>query len=196
MSSSAEEARGTAGNLSPATRPRKDRVRLELHVLGTDDSGSDDHFSSERRGTPHETTEGRDRGDTTRSDHPDHLHREAASAGATRRSGRAGSTPRGGEATRSNAAVLARGVGHGIATRGVNGIRQAGKARRRRSRGRRSIRGEGGLRSRRLTVGKRTGGRTGRRGKPLRIGGGEIGRRGPEWRCRVRVYVMPVSGVY
>ena len=73
---------------------------------------------------------------------------------------------------------------------------QTGKARRRRSRGRRSIRGEGGLRSRRLTVGKRTGGRTGRRGEPLRMGGGEIGRRGPEWRCRVRVYVMPVSGVY
>ena len=73
---------------------------------------------------------------------------------------------------------------------------QTGKARRRRSRGRRSIRGEGGLRSRRLTVGKRTGGRTGRRGEPLRMGGGEIGRRGPEWRCRVRVYVMLVSGVY
>ena len=73
MSSSAEEARGTAGNLSPATKPQ-DRVRLNIHVLGTDDSGSDDHLSSERRGTPHDTTEGRDRGDTTRSDHPDHLH--------------------------------------------------------------------------------------------------------------------------
>ena len=75
MSSSAEEARDTAGNLSPATKPQ-DRVRLNIHVLGTDDSGSDDHLSSERRGTPHETPEGLDRGDTTRSDHPDHLHME------------------------------------------------------------------------------------------------------------------------
>jgi len=49
MSSSDEEARGTAGNLSPATKPRKDRVRLELHLLGTEDSGSDDHLSSEGR---------------------------------------------------------------------------------------------------------------------------------------------------
>ena len=74
MSSSAEEARDTAGNLSPATKPQ-DRVRLNIHVLGTDDSGSDDHHSSERRGTPHETPEGLDRGDTTRSDRTDHLHK-------------------------------------------------------------------------------------------------------------------------
>ena len=74
MSSSDEEARGTAGNLSPATRPRKDRVRLELHVLGTEDSGSDDYLSSERRGTPHDTTEGRGQDHSTRSDHSDHHH--------------------------------------------------------------------------------------------------------------------------
>ena len=73
MSSSAEEARDTAGNLSPATKPQ-DRVRLNIHVLGTDDSGSDDHLSSERRGTPHETPEGLDRGDTTRSDHSHPYH--------------------------------------------------------------------------------------------------------------------------
>ena len=36
-------------------------------------------------------------------------------------------TPRGGEATRPNAAAFARGVGHGIAARGVNGIRQRGR---------------------------------------------------------------------
>ena len=73
MSSSAEEARDTAGNLSPATKPQ-DRVRLNIHVLGTEDSGSDDYLSSERRGTPHDTPEGLDRGDTTRSDRTDHLH--------------------------------------------------------------------------------------------------------------------------
>ena len=28
------------------------------------------------------------------------------------------------------------------------------------------------------------------------MGGGEIGRRSPEWRCRVRVYVMLVSSVW
>ena len=28
------------------------------------------------------------------------------------------------------------------------------------------------------------------------MGGGEIGRRSPEWRCRVRVYVMLVSRVW
>ena len=50
--------------------------------------------------------------------------RETADAGAIRRLGRAGPTSRGGEATRPNAAALARGVGHGIATRGVNGNRQ------------------------------------------------------------------------
>jgi len=50
--------------------------------------------------------------------------RETADAGAIRRPGRAGPTSRGGEATRPSAAALARGVGHGIAARGVNGIRQ------------------------------------------------------------------------
>ena len=45
-----------------------------LTHAGHRSSGSDDHLSSERRGTPHETPEGLDRGDTTRSDHPDHLH--------------------------------------------------------------------------------------------------------------------------
>jgi len=75
MSSSDEEARGTAGNLSPATKPRKDRVRLELHLLDTEDSGSDDHLSSERRGTPRDATEGRDQDHSTRSDHSDPHHK-------------------------------------------------------------------------------------------------------------------------
>ena len=50
--------------------------------------------------------------------------RETADASAIRRPGRAGPTPRGGEATRPNAAAFARGVGRGIAEGGVNGVRQ------------------------------------------------------------------------
>ena len=84
MSSSDEEARGTAGNLSPATKPRKDRVRLELHLLDTEDSGSDDHLSSERRGTPHDATEGLDQDHSTRSDHSDPHHTTLGRLGTMR----------------------------------------------------------------------------------------------------------------
>ena len=77
MSASDEEARGVAGILSPATKPR-DRVRLDIHLLDTDSSGSDADLSStsERRGTPHETTEGLDQ-DSPRSDHSNHHHTHA-----------------------------------------------------------------------------------------------------------------------
>ena len=73
MSASDEEARGVAGITSPATKPR-DRVRLDIHLLGTNSSGSDDDLSAtERRGTPHDTSEGLDQ-DSPRSDHSNHHH--------------------------------------------------------------------------------------------------------------------------
>ena len=50
--------------------------------------------------------------------------RETTVAGATRRPRRAGPTPRGGKLVRPNAAVLARGVGRGIAGGGDNKIWQ------------------------------------------------------------------------
>ena len=47
---------------------------VEEVSLYTDASGSDDHLSSERRGTPHDTTEGLDQEHSTRSDHLLHRH--------------------------------------------------------------------------------------------------------------------------
>ena len=74
MSSSEEEVRPIAGVPSPATNAQ-DRVRLTIHCLAEHrSSGSDDHLSSEGRGTPHDTTEGLDQEHSTRSDHLLHRH--------------------------------------------------------------------------------------------------------------------------
>ena len=70
MPSSDEETCLVAGVPSPATNSQS-RVRGSPSA-GHRASGSDDHLSSERRGTPHETTEGRDHVHSARSDHPDH----------------------------------------------------------------------------------------------------------------------------
>ena len=72
MSSSDEEARLVAGVPSPATNSQS-RVRGSPPA-GHRSSGSDDHLSSEGRGTPHETTEGQDQEHSARSDHPDPHH--------------------------------------------------------------------------------------------------------------------------
>ena len=72
MSSSDEEARLVAGVPSPATNSQS-RVRGSPPAEHRS-SGSDDHLSSEGRGTPHETSEGQDQEHSARSGHPNPVH--------------------------------------------------------------------------------------------------------------------------
>ena len=72
-----------------------------LTPAGHRSSGSDDYLSSERRGTPHDTTEGRDRGDSARSDHSHPYHSAAAVKAAAAGLASSGSSSSPGRASHS-----------------------------------------------------------------------------------------------